>query len=49
MPMSPAGDSSTSSVTGSVAVTIPVSISTVATAIVLVPDIPGYSTCSMMT
>ncbi len=47
--MSPAGASSTSSVTGSVDGTMPVSISTVATAMVLVPDIPGYSTCSMIT
>ena len=45
----PAGDSRVSSVTGSVCGTIPVSISTVTTAIVFVPDMPGYSTCSMIT
>ncbi len=47
--MSPAGDSSVSSVTGSIMGSIPVSSSTVTTHIVLVPDIPGYSTCSMIT
>ena len=47
--VSPAGDSNNSSVTGSSAATMPVSMSTVVTAIVLVPDMPGYSTCSMMT
>ena len=47
--MSPAGASSASSVTGSVIGSIPVSSSTVTTHIVFVPDIPGYSTCSMIT
>ena len=47
--MSPAGDSSASSVTGSVIGSIPVSSRTVTTHIVFVPDIPGYSTCSMIT
>ena len=47
--MSPAGASSVSSVTGSVIGSIPVSSSTVTTHIVFVPDIPGYSTCSMIT
>jgi hypothetical protein len=47
--ISPAGASSVSSVTGSVIGNMPVSRSTVATHIVLVPDIPGYSTCSMTT
>ena len=36
-------------VTGSIMGSIPVSSSTVTTHIVLVPDIPGYSTCSMIT
>ena len=45
----PAGASSTSSVTGSVIGSMPVSRSTVTTQMVLVPDIPGYSTCSMIT
>ena len=47
--MSPAGASSASSVTGSCIGSIPVSSSTVTTHIVFVPDIPGYSTCSMIT
>ena len=47
--MSPAGDSRVSSVTGSVIGSRPVSSSTVTTHIVFVPDIPGYSTCSMIT
>ena len=47
--MSPAGDSRVSSVTGSVIGSRPVSRSTVTTHIVFVPDIPGYSTCSMIT
>jgi hypothetical protein len=47
--MSPAGASSVSSVTGSNIGSIPVSRRTVTTHIVLVPDIPGYSTCSMIT
>ena len=47
--MSPAGDSSARSVTGSVIGSIPVSSRTVTTHIVFVPDIPGYSTCSMIT
>ncbi len=34
---------------GSTTGTIPVSIRTVATQIVFVPDIAGYSTCSMIT
>jgi hypothetical protein len=45
----PAGASSVSSVTGSVMGRIPVSSRTVTTHIVFVPDIPGYSTCSMIT
>src|SRR5450759_4439346 len=45
----PAGVSSLRCVTGSTALTMPVSISTVTTQMVLVPDIGGYSTCSMMT
>ncbi len=45
----PAGDSRVSSVTGSVIGSMPVSSSTVATQIVFVPDMPGYSTCSMIT
>ena len=45
----PAGDSSRSSVVGSLCSTMPVSIRTVVTAMVLVPDMPGYSTCSMIT
>ena len=47
--ISPAGDSSVSFVTGSLAGIIPVSSRTVVTAMVFVPDIGGYSTCSMMT
>ncbi len=47
--ISPAGDSSVSSVTGSVIGSIPVSRSAVTTHIVFVPLIPGYSTCSMIT
>ena len=47
--ISPAGVSSTSSVTGSFTGTIPVSISAVTTQIVFDPDIGGYSTCSMIT
>ncbi len=47
--MSPAGVSSLSSVTGSFAATIPVSMSTVTTQMVLLPDMAGYSVCSMMT
>ena len=47
--ISPAGASSVTSVTGSVIGSMPVSSSTVATHIVFVPDIPGYSTCSMIT
>ena len=47
--ISPAGASSVSSVTGSRIGSMPVSSSTVVTQIVLVPDIGGYSTCSMMT
>src|SRR3954466_4067818 len=47
--ISPAGASSVSSVTGSVIATMPVSSSAVVTQMVLVPDIGGYSTCSMMT
>ena len=47
--ISPAGASSVSSVTGSVIGSIPVSSRTVTTHIVFVPDIPGYSTCSMIT
>ena len=35
--------------TGSVIGSMPVSSSTVTTQIVFVPDIPGYSTCSMIT
>src|ERR1035437_91626 len=45
----PAGVSNLRCVTGSTALTMPVSISTVTTQMVLVPDIGGYSTCSMMT
>src|SRR5450759_1148894 len=45
----PAGVSSLRCVTGSTALTMPVSISTVTTQMVLVPDIGGYSTCSIMT
>ena len=45
----PAGASSVNVVTGSVTSTMPVSMSTVATQIVLVPDMAGYSTCSMIT
>ena len=47
--MSPAGASSVSSVTGSLIGSIPVSSRTVTTQIVFVPDMPGYSTCSMIT
>ena len=49
MRMRPAGASSVISVTGSVIGSMPVSSSTVATQIVFVPDMPGYSTCSMIT
>ena len=45
----PAGVSSTRCVTGSIARTMPVSSSTVTTQMVLVPDIGGYSVCSMIT
>src|SRR5215218_110209 len=45
----PAGASSTSWVTGSVIATIPVSRRAVTTQIVFDPDMPGYSTCSMIT
>ena len=45
----PAGVSRFSSVTGSSAGTIPVSMSTVVTQIVFVPDMGGYSVCSMIT
>jgi hypothetical protein len=48
-PMRPAGVSSVSSVTGSTAGRIPVSSSTVTVQIVLLPDIGGYSACSMIT
>ncbi len=48
-PTRPAGASSTRSVTGSRIGTMPVSSSAVATQIVLLPDMAGYSTCSMMT
>ena len=48
MATSPAGVSRTNLVTGSLTATIPVSISTVATQMVLLPDMGGYSTCSMM-
>ena len=34
---------------GSITSTIPVSIKVVTTQMVLVPDIPGYSVCSMIT
>jgi hypothetical protein len=44
----PAGASSTNSVTGSCIGIMPVSSSTVATAMVLPPLVTGYSTCSMM-
>ena len=47
--MRPAGDSRVSSVTGSRIGSMPVSSSTVTTHIVFVPDMPGYSTCSMIT
>jgi hypothetical protein len=47
--ISPAGASRTSSVTGSVIGTMPVSSSTVAVQIVLLPDIAGYSVDSAMT
>ena len=47
--MSPAGDSSVNSVVGSVIGSRPVSSRTVTTQIVFVPDMPGYSTCSMIT
>ena len=47
--MRPAGASRVSSVTGSIIGSIPVSSRTVATHIVFEPDIPGYSTCSMIT
>ena len=44
----PAGDSRTISVTGSVMGSIPVSSSTVAVQIVLLPDMAGYSVASAM-
>jgi len=47
--ISPAGVSSLSRVTGSQTGTIPVSMSTVTTQMMLVPDMGGYSTCSMIT
>src|SRR5262245_23774304 len=47
--INPAGVSSVSRVIGSVTATMPVSISTVTTQIVLEPDIGGYSTCSIIT
>jgi hypothetical protein len=47
--INPAGASSTNSVTGSRGETMPVSSSTVATQIALLPDIAGYSVCSMIT
>ena len=47
--INPAGVSSFSFVNGSTTGTMPVSISTVTTQMVLVPDMGGYSTCSMMT
>ena len=47
--ISPAGDSRVSSVVGSVIGRIPVSRRTVTTHIVFEPDMPGYSTCSMIT
>ena len=47
--ISPAGASRMISVTGSCIASMPVSRSAVATQIVFVPDIPGYSTCSMIT
>jgi hypothetical protein len=47
--MSPAGASSVTSVTGSVIGSMPVSSSAVATQMVFEPDMPGYSTCSMIT
>ena len=49
MSISPAGASSVNRVIGSVASTMLVSMSTVATQMVLLPDIAGYSTCSMIT
>ncbi len=45
----PAGASSVTSVIGSVMGSMPVSSGAVATQIVFVPDMPGYSTCSMIT
>ena len=45
----PAGVSSVKLVTGSWTSTMRLSIRTVVTQMVLVPDIGGYSTCSMMT
>jgi hypothetical protein len=48
-PTRPAGASSVISVIGAFIGTMPVSSSAVATQIVLLPDIAGYSTCSMMT
>ena len=47
--MSPAGVSSLSRVRGSAPFTMPVSMRAVTTQMVLVPDMPGYSTCSMIT
>src|SRR5207253_6099552 len=49
MRIRPAGASTQNSVTGSVIGTMPVSSSTVATQMVLLPDMTGYSVCSMMT
>ncbi len=48
MPISPAGASRVISVTGSTMGRIPVSSNAVTTQIVLLPDIGGYSLCSMM-
>ncbi|MNC37964.1 hypothetical protein D3C75_865490 [compost metagenome] len=48
MRISPAGASSTSSVSGSCIGSMPISSSTVTTEMVLPPDITGYSICSMM-
>ena len=47
--MSPAGVSRVSSVTGSTAATMPVSMSAVTVQMVFVPDMGGYSVCSMIT
>jgi hypothetical protein len=48
-PIRPAGVSRVNVVTGSVIGSMPVSRRTVTTHIVFVPDMPGYSTCSMIT